>query len=813
MTRANFCSAFIRLLLALGLVLLAPGGTRLAPLVAAQIEANQSYEAARENFEEVMRAIEELRASLDRTKFDLDDLALELAFEDAATITAWVKENIGYQPYAGVLRGAQGTLASASGNALDQSLLLAGLLGDAGYEVRIARGELSEAQAAELLALTANASFGIDSEAILERAAPVFERLAQLPGVDAGLLRDSFELALQPPQATDGMLAEATGTAQLLTDTLQAGGRGLGGDEVQEALLREARDYAWVEYRFASSDPWTAAHPAFEPAAEVEASEYFGSEIPERLQHRVRIEVTIERKLGDKLEVLPVMDPWERPVANLGDTVITYSNVPNATDPVLEGNLKAALEQSDFFIPVFNGETAPGAQAFDAEGILLEPSLAGDDRAGIFRQVNRGFQDATSLLGGLGRTGTPNNDPMGLTAQWITITTIEPGGEERAHTRTIFDLLGDEARAAGDTFLETGRQQEAKLALMTEQRMMAVPGAVNPLQVVDGLLGRHLELRPFLEYSLALLHGREPETPLEEVVDAVSPLEHLVTVQHFDAHNPAGSGAIAYRHKPTFLVYREGLAGTFDDATGFRSLDIVQNAQRYLERVDGELRANAHFGVKQGVWETISERELIAPDGGGWNATGVLAEAIAAGQELLVLEQGAALENLSLPSEARKNLQRDLEAGYLAVMPASFAEPERAAWFRVDPGTGETLGITADGRGNAFAEYIVTGLDHVSTLVFALVSIVDCKEKNAGNPLGEACCLLKAGANSVVGFGLGNAISKGFSTAVLGRYASDAARLGSELTDFARLSGGVAGLTFGLTSGLSGASISEGFPC
>src|SRR5690625_4378382 len=172
MTRANFCSAFIRLLLALGLVLLAPGGTRLAPLVAAQIEANQSYEAARENFEEVMRAIEELRASLDRTKFDLDDLALELAFEDAATITAWVKENIGYQPYAGVLRGAQGTLASASGNALDQSLLLAGLLGDAGYEVRIARGELSEVQAAELLALTANASFGIDSEAILERAAP-----------------------------------------------------------------------------------------------------------------------------------------------------------------------------------------------------------------------------------------------------------------------------------------------------------------------------------------------------------------------------------------------------------------------------------------------------------------------------------------------------------------------------------------------------------------------------------------------------------------------------------------------------------------
>jgi len=53
-----------------------------------------------------------------------------------------VATGIRYEPYRGVLRGAEGTALANSGNSLDQSLLLAKVLRHAGYRVRFVRGRL-----------------------------------------------------------------------------------------------------------------------------------------------------------------------------------------------------------------------------------------------------------------------------------------------------------------------------------------------------------------------------------------------------------------------------------------------------------------------------------------------------------------------------------------------------------------------------------------------------------------------------------------------------------------------------------------------
>jgi len=63
---------------------------------------------------------------------DLDDI-----FNRVAT-------GVRYEPYSGILRGARGTAVARSGNAADQSMLLAELLRSAGYKVRFARGQLSD---------------------------------------------------------------------------------------------------------------------------------------------------------------------------------------------------------------------------------------------------------------------------------------------------------------------------------------------------------------------------------------------------------------------------------------------------------------------------------------------------------------------------------------------------------------------------------------------------------------------------------------------------------------------------------------------
>ncbi len=54
-----------------------------------------------------------------------------------------VAQGIRYEPYSGVLRGGAGTLLAGSGNALDQSILLAEILRHKGYRVRFVSGTLN----------------------------------------------------------------------------------------------------------------------------------------------------------------------------------------------------------------------------------------------------------------------------------------------------------------------------------------------------------------------------------------------------------------------------------------------------------------------------------------------------------------------------------------------------------------------------------------------------------------------------------------------------------------------------------------------
>lgn len=84
-----------------------------------------------------------LRPLLDRSQFELEPLLDSKDYESEELIR-FVTDEIRIEIYAGALRGARGTLVSQAGNALDQSLLLATLLKDSGFEARINRGRLDE---------------------------------------------------------------------------------------------------------------------------------------------------------------------------------------------------------------------------------------------------------------------------------------------------------------------------------------------------------------------------------------------------------------------------------------------------------------------------------------------------------------------------------------------------------------------------------------------------------------------------------------------------------------------------------------------
>jgi len=776
-------SAASRVLLSLGLVLLAPGGPQLGGSVHAQLQARAGYEEGMERLNSVLEGVAQLRTTLiDRSRIDLTELGLDMAFEDAETIAGWVRENIAFQPYRGVLRGAQGTLLSASGNALDQALLLSGLLSDAGYEVRIARGELGDAAAASLLAVARNADFGVDVGQLLEQAAPIIAEFERTAGVPAGTITADLQHALEGSQVQGGLLEEARDGTRLILEVAAQAGLESGPQPVDEQLLAEARDYAWVEYRLSGAQEWQPLHTAFDPPETPEAHGYIDGLVPDELLHQVRIEVTIERKVGDVLEIEPVMEPWQAPLANLTDTVITYSNAPSSVADGLASGVPHTISQAQHFLPQLNGSLAPGAMAFDTEGVLLAPMFASHDASGLFRETNRGFQAATSLLGVLGTEEEPD-DPLALTAQWINITLIAPDGQERTHQRTVFDLIGPEARAAGETFVPTGMSDQVTVSLITDQRMMAITGDVNPLQILDEFLGRFLETRPLLEHMLALSYGVEPQSPLEDVFAEPSALEHLLTAQLFDAALPGGEERLAYRAQPTFLIFSESLHGDFDDTVQRSSLDIVENPRRVIDRSSGGYLLDRQANAYMGVWETIVERELLDSQGTGWNTTRVVAGALASGAALQVVTAPEQLDGLGLTDEAHFNLQRDLDAGYVAILPSQFDEPQKAAWWRLHPDTGEVLGITADGRGQIATEYSVQLADNVSTMLFALLSMDNCMKSTASGSLAQMCCMLRAHVNNVTGLSMGGMLSAGFGGGLTGAVASLSLTLASAAVD------------------------------
>src|SRR5205085_181482 len=77
---------------------------------------------------------------------------IEQAGRDPGKLLQWVKEQTVFVAYQGVLRGPCGVLMDRVGNDLDRSLLLAQVVSLSGYEVRLARAQLTEAEGRDRLA-------------------------------------------------------------------------------------------------------------------------------------------------------------------------------------------------------------------------------------------------------------------------------------------------------------------------------------------------------------------------------------------------------------------------------------------------------------------------------------------------------------------------------------------------------------------------------------------------------------------------------------------------------------------------------------
>lgn len=750
----------------------------------------------------IKKLIEKIQRQLDHSQVNLDDLALVLG-GDADALVDWVRTNIAFEQYPGLLRGSRGTLIGRAGNALDTAFLLAQLLADAGYEVRIAHGTLATAAARTLvdqMMAPRPAAAPIGDEAKLTA---LLVELGEALGLSESASKAQVEAALAPDTTTDTAFVEAQTDAAFILTALDEAGVALGDDTALATLVTEAEDYFWVQYRLSAGQPWQAAHPAFKDAAaapvQLEANQTFFEEVPPELLHRIRIQVTIEQKVDDQLATAVIMPAWERPVAALVGQPLVYRNNPvSLQDPQALLDLQTFLAQPITFVPSFNNELVLDGLGFDLNGATYDVGLLGTDTLAVTQigqTIGNVLEEATSALDGSAEEdSTPEaaGDLITLTGEWIDYTLIAPGGAERTFRRTILDRIGAENRSADIVQIAPGEELPAAAApLLTQYTILVMPGAYNRHYVAQRFLAQlktGVDLLDYLHKQMPF--GEEPVTPPLKLLTAVTSFDDVALNTLFARNPPADPDLIAYRPEPYLVVLEDGLLLNRAQPAGFLRVDVINNPRRTFTVAMGELQAAAATNVLAGAWETRAEQSPFANvPGQRFSTLTAFLSATAAGVPTHVITPAdpTLLADLTLPAVTRQAIARDLDNGYAVIVPEAIASGDTAAgWWRVNPLTGETLGLTGDGRGAETVEYSFLTALKENLILGAPSTMAGFAICMAGASGSAGCCAADAALAYGAGAGLG---------AVVAYKSAAAAILLGEALKFGGIFGGATGAT------------------
>ena len=686
------------------------------------------YEQAKQTLDRLLTEAQRIQGQLDASQYDLDALSAKLGV-NADDIVSYVRDNIAFEQYPGLLRGAKWTLIGRAGNSIDQAVLLATLLSKAGYQITIQHGKLNPQQASTLLAQMTVPRKDPGQIGNLAAIKTLLEQMARTAGVPADQIQPAIENLGKPIALPQDQLASVDSDAAAITKMLAAAGVQLGDSNALANLAAEASDYFWVSYRKTIDDNWTAAHPAFKTAGNapnVTALESFDSvdAIPAADKQTISIQPVIERTIDGVVSQAPLGDPIQGAADQVAGQPIfftTMSNAAAAADPA-NADVNDIFTKANLFAVQFNTHVIDNTTVvFDNHGSLFTLKQLKPGEFGI--QPRPGEVIASSLGDAISAafgdpTPTPGPAPdLQLTGLWLDITFAAPGGKAATVRRMILDRIGQANRDAGKTTIaDPNDGPEVAAALAQQVSMFVSVGSLSVGYVTDQYFERLSVLSTYLRLKLrARYFPTEPVNITADQRDAVGTAwpGFNELMRAFDGIDTADPSVLTYRPAPAFVTYRQEMERSQSASDAWRvvvSVDVVANPRRAYSVANGSLALEPTAGVRAGVWETHSE---AVPDTEGATAVNfdtmkVMAAAQASGIPIRVVRSAADLAGLELSPEAKKHLGDDLSAGYVAIVPAKLpAGQPLTGWWRVDPKSGETLGMLGNGRG---AEMSETGL-------------------------------------------------------------------------------------------------------
>jgi len=741
----------------------------------------EQLRAAASQVEETIRQFEAADRELARDTFDPQAIVGQVG-RDPGKLAAWVREQTSWVPYHGVLRGPVGVLMDRLGNSLDRSLLLARLLQLSGATARLAQAILSEPQAKELLkqviarqqrppASPPDQNAAIDEYAKAHRLDPV-ELRRNVAKLTAPFDRMAEDVAQRVAEQTP-LLLNAIGqpAAPKPSD--------------QDTELDALRDHWWVQYRegdkWLDLDPLMAEGKSSEPQQTVDFNVAAGKfALDAKLYHQVRVRAIIEQWKQGKLRESRVFDQRLR-VAEVVGRRISIGHLPadwpgdldllGDKDPA--GRLRSAVMSQHEWVSLLQvgSESISQQGFFDTGEVDPKPNL--DAMTKLGKGVGAAASRITGAFDALGQAEAPKPSSAGvLTAEWVEFEISSPGRATRTVRREVFDLLGPAARSHGiaDAPTITDRQRfDRGLVLLGTTEILPLGCQLSPEFVQHLAIANLLENRgPMLE----LLRGGGSDT--KKAMDQIGKLSPLpASLYNWGLARAAWSRHRdeVYLDQPNLVCLRRQIRADQQEQTLVRAvLDIVANPVAVRPGVEADPFL---VRLEQGVVDTNVEAVVFRQQSPSVNTSEFFARAAAQGVKWVTLRPGgdnAAWRDVKVPDGVHSRIERDLAAGYEVVAAQGTIEISgRPAygWWRVDPASGESLGLNEFGG--------ATMVEYAAMLSFGLATgawtYLGCGGAAPGASTGKkiGCAVCAAAMGVIAAFALGAAAGAGGAVAGAGK--------------------------------------------
>ncbi len=596
------------------------------------------------------------------TPVDADAALVRFDHEYLSDTFAAVADDVAFEPYAGVLRGAKGTALAGSGNAVDQTLLLASALDGHVSAWRIARGTLSASNVSAILA------------------------------------------TIDEPQP--GNVSSRSSDPNLY-------------DPISDEHFRKVTaDHFWLEVQREAGDEWLALDPTF-PGAN------FGASFANGKQHldaptaamKQRIELRFMQQTADGKR-----SQLGKIVGDVADLALYPIVLVARGIPQLEGTSETSAEpEGDLGLSGGGLLGGGGGGLFGGGGAsapVEEPKVVQTVESGERKIVGTEYRRELTFGGDepqfITATQVVDNEPSSrISREWIEFTLQVPGFADRKLERDLFD-----ARLDGDSPAVVRRYSIALITGKVSEEMFEGYRARLDL---DQINNAQTQLATLKEQPAS----NELALDIIKLESASALTPHLINLafgfesDELTARLAMGAGINVIRDIPRILITTvETSMNTDGSANTKTTLDLRLDEVRAVPKTGLSTGKMRLFQRARGMQESSLEGRLLArfvqnPDD-IVTTTRIMHAAQSQGKRLVLAAptHRSVLDDVAgLPDRVLTRMNAALDAGHQIIAPAGAAVisgVQHWGWWDVDPETGAFVGVMDGGQHQSMSQYTIT---------------------------------------------------------------------------------------------------------